>query len=292
MISYMRIAHVSDFHFTQLTWNPFRLLSKRFLGNLNWLFIRKKHFFEEQVKPLPQLFQDLGVDLVLLGGDFSTTALSEEFEKAARWVNQIQQPWIAIPGNHDHYTYRSHRHKHFYRYFTNARRDTPIGPFTLKEHSIEAHQIQEGWWAIALDTALATHPYSSEGLFSETLEGYLEEALQLIPPSASILLFNHFPFFQNDVRRHNLIRGEALEALLKRHPRIRLYLHGHTHRHTVADLQVSGLPLILDSGSCAQGRKGAWNLIDFKEHSCAVSTYRWDHKWTKTRTEEFIWIRP
>ncbi len=289
----MRIAHVSDFHFTRLTWNLFRLLSKRFLGNLNWLAVRKKHFFEEQVEPLPKLFEDLNIDLVLLGGDFSTTALLEEFEKARSFVKKIKQPWIAIPGNHDHYTLRSYRNKHFYRYFTNQREEIahPVEFFTLKEHGIEAHKIAPDWWVVALDTALATNPYSSEGAFSEKLEGYLEEVLKLIPGSDSILLFNHFPFFQNDVERHNLRRGKALQTILEREPRIRVYLHGHTHRHTVADLQVSGLPIILDSGSCAQGKKGAWNLIDLRPEGCTVSTYRWDQKWNKTRTEEFGWIR-
>lgn len=289
----MRLAHISDFHFTHLTWNPFRLLSKRFLGNLNWLTVRKKHFFEEQLEPLPALLQELGVDLVLLGGDFTTTALLEEFEKAKRFINKIKQPWIAIPGNHDHYTHRSFRNKHFYRYFTNKRSSIahPVEFFTLKDHGIEAHKIKEGWWLIALDTTLATNPYSSEGLFSEKLEAYIEEVLKLIPSTESILLLNHYPFFQNDVPRHNLIRGELLQELLKRHPRIRLYLHGHTHRHTIADLQVSNLPLILDSGSCAQGKKGAWNLIDLEPNGCTISTYRWDHNWTKTRTEEFAWTR-
>lgn len=289
----MRIAHVSDFHFTQLTWNPFRLLSKRFLGNLNWIAVRKKHFFEEQVEPLPKLFDDLDIDLVLLGGDFSTTALFEEFEKARSFVKKIKKPWLAIPGNHDHYTHRSYRNKHFYRYFTNHREEIahPVEFFTLKEHGIEAHKIAPHWWVIALDTALATNPYSSEGFFSEKLEGYLEEVIKLIPKEDSILLFNHFPFFLNDVERHNLRRGEALQKILEREPRIRLYMHGHTHRHTVANLQVSNLPIVLDSGSCAQGRKGAWNLIDLKSDGCTVSTYRWDHKWTKTRTEEFAWTR-
>lgn len=289
----MRIAHVSDFHFTHITWNPFRLLSKRALGNLNWIFKRRNHFFEDQLEPLPKLFEELGVDLVLLGGDFSTTALLEEFEKAVRFIDQIKQPWIAIPGNHDHYTRRSYRKKHFYRYFSNQRKEIthPVEFFNLKEHGIEAHKINSDWWTIALDTALATNPYSSEGYLSEKQESYLEEVLQLIPPSDSIILLNHFPFFQNDVARHNLIRGDSLQALLKRHPRIRLYLHGHTHRHTVADLQVSNLPIVLDSGSCAQGRKGAWNLIDLKPEGCSIATYRWDHKWTKTRTEEFAWTR-
>ncbi len=289
----MRLAQIADFHFTHLTWNPFRLLSKRALGNLNWLILRKKHFFEEQVKPLPDLFKDLGVDFVLLGGDFSTTSLIEEFVKAKKWISQIKQPWYAIPGNHDRYTRRSCKKKHFYRFFAHERKsiDDPIQFFNLKEHRIEAHKLGKGWHLIALDAAYATNPYSSQGLFSEELERSLKEVLRMIPETDSILLLNHFPFFQNDLLRHSLIRGEALRKILEENPRIRLYLHGHTHRHTVADLQVSGLPIVLDSGSCTQGRKGAWNLIDIKEKGCAVSTYRWDHQWTKTRVEEFQWAR-
>lgn len=289
----MRIAQVSDFHLTHLTWNPFRLLSKRIFGNLNWLFLRKKHFFEEQLDPLPDLFKELGVDLVLLGGDFTTTALTEEFEKALAYVKKIEQPYLAIPGNHDHYTYRSQRKKHFYRYFTNTRENIahPVEFFNLKDHKIEAHKIDPNWWVIALDTTLATNPYSSEGLISEKLESYLEEVIKLIPQDASIIMLNHYPFFQNDETRRSLKRGGELQALLKRHPRVRLYLHGHTHRHTIADLQQSNLPIVLDSGSCAQGRKGAWNLIDLQTAGCTISTYRWDHAWTKTRTEEFAWTR-
>lgn len=289
----MRIAHVSDFHFTHLTWNPFRLLSKRALGNFNWITLRKKHFFEEQLSPLPALFKELEVDYVLLGGDFSTTALLEEFEKAAQFIGQIKQPWFATPGNHDCYTKRSCRNKHFYRYFANQRKEIsdPVEFFTLEKHRIEAHKIGQGWRLILLDTAIATHFHSAEGLFSEKLEAYFKEVLKLIPQEESILILTHYPFFQNDVKRHSLIRGEVLQELLEQNPRIRLYLHGHTHRHTVADLQVSNLPIVLDSGSSAQGRKGAWNLIDLNPKSCTVSTYRWDHKWTKTRSEEFSWIR-
>ncbi len=289
----MRIAQISDLHYTHLTWNPFRLLSKRILGNVNWLLARKDHFFEEQLEPLPALFEKLGVELILLGGDFSTTALLEEFEKGQKFVRKLKQPWIAIPGNHDHYTWRSYRQKHFYRYFANRRKEIahPVEFFTLKDQGIEAHRIGANWWVVALDTAMATHPYSSEGHLSEKLEEYLTEVLQLIPATDSIILFNHYPFFQNDAPRRNLRRGENLQQLLLQNPRIRLYLHGHTHRHTVADLQESHLPLILDSGSCAQGRKGAWNLLDLNSSGCTVSTYRWDHNWTKTRTEEFTWKR-
>jgi 3',5'-cyclic AMP phosphodiesterase CpdA len=151
--------------------------------------------------------------------------------------------------------------------------------------------MDEKWWVVTLDTALATNPYSSQGKFSEKLEAYLNEVLQLIPKDASILLLNHYPFFQNDVARHNLIRGEALEALLKKNKQIKLYLHGHTHRHTIADLQVSDLPIVLDPGSCAQGVKGSFNIIDLQKDACKVSTFRFSDKWTNTQIDEMKWTR-
>lgn len=289
----MRIAQISDFHYTQITWNPFRLFSKRLLGNLNWLFKRNSTFSQEILEPLPQLFRDLNVDLVLLGGDFTTTSAKEEYLIAQKFVKKISQPSIAIPGNHDHYTYLSYRNKHFYNYLSNKEKIILCSAdfFTLKDHGIEAHKIAPNQWILALDTARATHLYSSRGYFSEKLEKYLEEVLQLIPSDASIFVFNHYPFFQNDAHRRTLERGEALMALLQKDLRIRLYLHGHTHRHTIADLQPNGLPIILDSGSCAEKNKATWNLIDLKENGCEVSVYTWKGNWENNRIENFIWTR-
>jgi 3',5'-cyclic AMP phosphodiesterase CpdA len=287
----MRIVQISDFHFTHLTMNPLRLLSKRFLGYLNWIFLRRRKFFFDSLASLPKLFTDLNVDLVLFGGDFSTTALLEEFEKASRFVRKVKQPWLATAGNHDHYTYRSCSQKHFYRYFANKRKKIahPVEFFTLKDHGIEAHSIKAGYWLIVLDTAIATNLYSSEGLFSEKLQKYLTEVLNLISQTDSIVLLNHYPLLQNDVERHSLRRSQHLRKLIEQDPRIKMYLHGHTHRHTIADLQPNNLPLILDSGSCTQN--GSWNLIDLKSDGAAVSTYQWQNSWTKTSTREFQWKR-
>jgi 3',5'-cyclic AMP phosphodiesterase CpdA len=283
----MRLAHVSDFHNTYLTWNPLRLMSKRFFGHFNWIFNRDKEFSLGQIEPLVGLFSELKVDLVLLGGDFTTTSMPEEFEQAAAYVAKLSQPWIAIPGNHDQYTYRSHRKQLYYRYLSNR----PADHFSLAVDRIEGHRIAPHWWVIALDTALPTQPASSRGLFSPTLEAKLEELLARIPESDQILLFNHYPFFQNEEAKKTLERGDALEALIRRHPRISLYLHGHTHRHMIADLQADGLPIVLDSGSCAQGPKGAWNLIDIDDQGCTISAYRWNQGWYKSRTEQCVWKR-
>jgi 3',5'-cyclic AMP phosphodiesterase CpdA len=289
----MRIAQISDFHFTHITWNPLRLLSKRILGNLNWLFTRKAFFAPEQLDPLPELFRKLNVDLILLGGDFTTTALEEEFLKAQEFVSKFSQPWIAIPGNHDHYTAESWREKHFYRYFSNKRAPIshPIDFFTLKEHGVEAHKIGDGWWVLALDTARATNFYSSQGLLSLKLEEYVSEILSLIPPQDAVICLNHYPFFPQEEARRGLVRGEALRALLEKSPQIRLYLNGHTHRHAIADLQPNKLPILLDSGCCVQGGEGTWNLIDLLQGSCEVTAFHWKTEWEPFRKESIAWQR-
>ena len=289
----MRIAQISDFHFTHITWNPFRLFSKRILGNLNWLFSRSSVFAHQQLDSIPEMLRELEVDLVLLGGDLTTTALAEEFLLASKFVSKLSQNWIAIPGNHDHYTYRSWRKKHFYRYFSNKRESIthPLDFFTLKDHGVEAHKIGPGWWVLALDTARATNPYSSQGLVSEKLENYIVEALSLIPPQDAVICFNHYPFFPQDESRRNLVRGEALQDILQSHPKVRLYLHGHTHRHAIADLQPNRLPILLDSGCCVQGSEGTWNLIDLLPDHCEVTAFRWNKQWEPFRNEKIEWKR-
>src|SRR3989338_3797873 len=97
----MRILQISDFHFTKLTANPFRIFPKRIFCHLNWFFNRKKEFSFSQVEELPELISKLKVDLILFGGDFSSSSMPEEFSIAKKLVEKISIPWIAIPGNHD-----------------------------------------------------------------------------------------------------------------------------------------------------------------------------------------------
>lgn len=282
----LRIAQISDVHFTKITWNPLRLFSKRFLGNLNWLFKRKNVLVDKPLQALLPLLAELELDWIFLGGDFTTTALPEEYQKAKDFVGALPTPWIAIPGNHDHYTMGAYKQKRFYQSLANRQPTF----FCLETHGVEAHQLTSKWWVVALDTSLATNLYSSRGLFSEAQEAFLQTLLALLPKDCSILLFNHYPFFQNDVARHSLDRGEALEALLRKEPRIKAYLHGHSHRHTIADLQASGLPIILDSGSAADQKQGTWNLITIDDEKLQVDVYRWKQTgWTLANTEQIAW---
>jgi 3',5'-cyclic AMP phosphodiesterase CpdA len=267
----MRIAHLSDLHFASWDWNISQLFSKRWLGNLNFLFGRRNDFDHVRLQTLPLLLKSLDVSTVIVTGDLSTTSAPAEFTTAKKLIHQIESQGIevlCIPGNHDHYTQQAYRERHFYDHFSSS-----WGKGSLKEDGVTAKQLCAGWWIVGLDTALATSWLHSTGYFSPHIEKALDHLLQKLPSEDQILMVNHFPFFQHESPRKQLVRGQELQKLVTKYPQIKLYCHGHTHRRCMAPLQPSGLPLILDPGSTPHRKNGGWYLIDLPKNM--VQYYRW-----------------
>jgi 3',5'-cyclic AMP phosphodiesterase CpdA len=292
--SLMRLAHISDLHFSKLTWNPSQFFSKRWLGNLNLLFARKHTFDPDCLTTLFPLFHEHQVDAVLITGDLTSTSHEDEFALAHQFVTCLQQEKFKVftlPGNHDQYTKRAYKKQLFYNYFNThyAQPQDPLTSLSLKEDGLTITPFGNGWWLIALDTALATSLVSSNGFFFPALEEKLEKALHAIPHDDRVILINHFPIFSNESYRKSLIRKEALKNLLERSPKIKLYLHGHTHRHCIADLRSSRLPIFLDSGSTARKEGGTWNLIDITPSGCRVEVFKNTTFWEPTQTSTFKW---
>ena len=290
-----RLAHISDLHFSKLTWNPSQLFSKRWLGNLNLAFARKHTFDPQSLTSLIPLFREQKVDAVVVTGDLTCTSQREEFLLAQQFIDTLRQEKFQVftlPGNHDHYTKRAYKEKLFYQFFEPAYAPTPS--LNLREDGVTGTYFGNGWWLFALDTALATSLFSSNGYFSAELEQKLERALNDLPRDHHVILTNHFPIFANESQRKSLLRREALQKLLERSPKIKLFLHGHTHRHCIADLRNSHLPILLDSGSAAQKNGGTWNLIDITPHGCDIEVFKnsrsnGDISWKAVSKSTFKW---
>lgn len=280
-----RLAHISDLHFSKLTWEPSQLFSKRWLGNLNVLFSRKKAFDADNLTTLFPVFHEKKINTVLITGDLSSTSHKEEFALAKQFVDNLKREGFKVftlPGNHDHYTRNAYKTKLFYNFF-DSQYDTH-SEVTLKNDGVTTTRLGENWWLVALDTAIATSLLSSNGLFSSEIELRLEEVLNKIPSGHAVILMNHFPIFSNESSRKSLLRKEALKQLLERHSKVKLFLHGHTHRHCIADLRNSHLPIMLDSGSTALKTQGSWNLITITTQGCLIEGFK-----TKNREDYTSW---
>lgn len=264
----LTIAHISDLHFSKFIPSLTQFFSKRWIGNVNLLFARGRVYVPDQLYELPKLFQSLNVDVVFCAGDVSTTSHPQEFALAKDFLQSFQDKDIqtfVVPGNHDQYTRKSYKNQEFYRYFIDEE---------LRDQKVTSKKLSDNWYTLLIDTALATNWISSRGYFQKTIEVELQKTLEKIPKEASIILLNHFPLFQNDSKRKELKRAKELQQLLqKAHPRVKLYLNGHTHRHCIADLRANHYPIVLDSGSTAHKSHGSWNLIHIDESSIEVQPY-------------------
>lgn len=276
----MRIAHLSDLHFASWDWNISQLFSKRWLGNLNYLFGRRSGFDHTRLNTLPLLLKSLGVECVVITGDLSTTSAPAEFRAAKNFIKQLEDQLgdrgmevLCIPGNHDHYTQEAYKKRHFYDHFLSR---WDMGE--LKKEGVTTKKLSPHWTLVGLDTALATSWFHSTGFFSPQTEKALDEVLSR-HSDEQILLMNHFPFSQHESPRKQLVRGEALQQLLEKHPQVKIYCHGHTHRRCLAPLMASGLPLVLDSGSTSLKKNGGFYLIDLLENAAKVEHYQWNKEW-------------
>lgn len=281
----MKIAHISDLHFSRFSPSPTQFFSKRWLGNLNLLLNRAKEYVNERPFSLIPIFKEKGITHVIISGDLTTTSSPKEYAIAEEFVTALKDAGMTvfmIPGNHDHYTKKADQTKIFYESFPSPRRK----PFSLSAHGVTTLPLTEGWHLILMDTTYASSLVSSNGFFSPVIEQNLKKLLKRINPEENIILVNHFPFFQHDTPRRRLIRGEKLQEIIASHPNVQLYLHGHTHRRTIADLRPNNLPLILDSGSTGH-RKGSWNELHLNATSLDLTVHKWDEEWKAIDHQSF-----
>ncbi len=257
----LRIAHLSDPHFSCITFNPSQFLTKRWMGNLNLILFRRKAYQTTHLGYLPKLMENLDIDTVILSGDFTSTSMHKEFEKARDFVDEFKQPTFTLPGNHDCYTKKSDRLKRYYTYFPSEE---------LEKRRVEKKPIGKGWWWVGLDCARPNNLLNSNGVFYREMDAILEKTLQSIPEGDKVIIGNHFPLFPSGRPHHDTGRATELGEILKKHPQVKLYLHGHDHYPYIIDRRNEGFPLVLNCGSCAHQPDGTFYTIELTGDECVV----------------------
>jgi len=272
----LRLVHLSDPHFSHITFNPSQFLNKRWIGNLNLIFFRRHVYQTEHLPHLPELFESLDVEHVCVTGDFSSLSLDSEFAAGQAFVKSFPQPVHYLPGNHDCYTKKVEVTKRFYDFFPSE---------DLKNKRVEKKPLGKGWWWVGLDCTCATPPFYALGVFYPEMEGELERVLNEIPQGDRVVVGNHYPLYPTNRSMHDLQRATELQEILKRYPQVKLYLHGHDHKYYIKDKRDEGLPLVFNSGSAAHKPDGTFYLFDLHEEECLVERFLF-----RKEKEKFSWV--
>ncbi|MBX6329281.1 MAG: phosphodiesterase [Pseudolabrys sp.] len=163
-------------------------------------------------------------DLVVISGDLVDTPDAGEYEHLRRLLAPLAIPFAAIPGNHDD---RALMRDALPQAGAPAR-----GPLNLVRRLGPLD-------VVLVDSTVPAAPHGELG--AQTL-AWLAGVLAAAPERPALLFMHHPPFVTGighmDVQ--NLRDAEALAALLRRAPRVRLVAAGHVHRAVLATL--AGVP--------------------------------------------------
>jgi 3',5'-cyclic AMP phosphodiesterase CpdA len=197
----MLIAQITDFHI-------------KARGRLSYEVVDTGAFLERAVAALEAL--EPRPDVVLATGDLADFGRPEEYAELRRLLAPLEIPLYLIPGNHDE-------------------RRALVAAFPEHEYLV-----RDGTWLhyvvddypvrlIGLDTVVAGRP---EGGLGPDRLAWLEARLGEERGRPTILFMHHPPFVTGighmDAQR--LVDGDALRAVVARHPQVERVLCGHLHR--------------------------------------------------------------
>lgn len=248
----MRIILLGDIHMHHLFVWPWKLIGKRVLGQLNLWLNRRKTFKVHLLKDLFDRVTELKADMLLFSGDFTTTALSAEFQMVREIAGAAMErcSTFAVPGNHDRYTMTSNRRKRFERYFAE---------FTAASWPYH-RQLAPKLHMIGLDPTRPTL-FNARGKLGEkqieTLDRVLKENLKA---GDRLIVLCHYPLgtppgYEPEPRSHALIDADRLIRTLNEAGYETLYLHGHVHAPwcrrlanapNIVDIN-AGAPIMIDA---------------------------------------------
>ena len=224
----MKIAHISDIHFSYDI-SPFSIKElKVFLGYLNYKIRRKRKFPTEIVENLISFLNSSKIDIIVFSGDITNFSYEKEFQYAKQQISSLlKSNFFMIPGNHDRYTNKSvFEYEKFFQEFSGKCIDTNFYIHIKK---------MKNFCLIGLDSSRpnpildASGYLPSQSIFN--LIKYLKENC-----IKNYILISHHPLlnpkYKVENNKHKMINREEIVSLLKSYPP-KLYLHGHEHTNWI-----------------------------------------------------------
>ena len=216
-------------------------------------------------------------DLVVVSGDFTQRARTEQFQEACRFLDRLKESGhdvLGVPGNHDVPLYDVLRR--FLSPLTRYRRyiDDTLCPF---------HEI-DGVTVLGINTA-RSFTFKDGRVSHEQME-FIRQTFERADPHAMRVLVTHHPLFALEVGEEMTPAAGRSELALDAigHAGVDLLLAGHNHHASVHDARDlvtrAGPALVVQAGTATSVRvreqPQSFNRIDIERDSVTLTVLVWN----------------
>ena len=219
----------------------------------------------------------LAPDLVVISGDFTQRARTDQFKEACRFLEQLRASGhevLGVPGNHDVPLYDVLRR--FLSPLTRYRRyiDETLCPFVDLP----------GVAVLGINTARSLT--FKDGRISESQVDFIRETFARTDPDTMRILVTHHPLFALPIgdRIERAVGRQELALDAIEHAGVDIVLAGHAHHassHHASDLVTrAGGALVIQAGTATSTRvreqSQSFNVIDIEGDSVTLTVECWN----------------
>jgi 3',5'-cyclic AMP phosphodiesterase CpdA len=241
------------------------------------------------LEPLRAAVRRLAPHVVVVSGDLTQRAKSNEFREAQRFLEQLPLPRIVVPGNHDVPLYR------VWERFLD-----PLGKYRRYiGRDLEPSFVDDEIAVLGVNTARAL-TFKNGRINGEQIES-IRRRLDPLPESLTKVVVTHHPFDLPDEPEQGELVGRA-DAAMKAFSTcgVDLLLAGHFHTSQAGE--TSGrhpLPgysaLVVQAGTATstrgRGESNAFNALRIESDRIAIERHVWRPEagvYALERTERFV----
>jgi 3',5'-cyclic AMP phosphodiesterase CpdA len=244
---------------------------------------------EALLAPLRELVHRLDPDVVVVSGDLTQRARSEQFEAARAWLDTLPEPQIVVPGNHDISLYNVFRRfvqplDRYRRYITDD-----LSPVYVDEEIA----------IVGINTARSLT--FKDGRVNEEQVAQIHAKLDRLSPALTRIVVTHHPFDLPENSKDAEVVGRAQMAMQAfARCGVDVLMAGHLHashagntaeRYRIADYAA----LVVQAGTATstrgRGEVNSFNVLRVESGRVEVDRYGWNAvhgEFSLMNTEKFI----
>jgi 3',5'-cyclic AMP phosphodiesterase CpdA len=239
--------------------------------------------------PLRDLVHRIAPTAVVVSGDLTQRAKSEEFEQARAWLDTLPGPQIIVPGNHDISLYNVFRRfvlplDRYKRYITD---------------DLDPVYIDDEIAVLGVNTARSLT--FKDGRVNKEQVAKIRETLSGLDPKMTRVVVTHHPFdLPEGAEERDLVDRAGMAMDVFKDLGVDLLMAGHLHLshagNTQARYKISEYAaLVVQAGTAtstrARGEVNSFNVIRIERERIEVDRYGWDtvhNQFQVMATEKFM----